>query len=91
MLPLKVMVDEYNTHCIWQLAQPPTVFEFMGEHSIADSDSAIQSYSVIQHIDVPERLIPPNDNDCVGLPRSLKLAVGAKQCLDKTSSQKMDM
>ena len=48
-LPLKVMVVEYNTHCLWQLVQALTVFEFKGKHS---SDSARQSYSVIQHADV---------------------------------------
>ena len=75
------MVDEYNTHCLWQLVQVSTVFEFKGEHSIFDSDSARQSYGVVQHVDVPERLTPPNDNDCAGLPRSLKLAVGAQVML----------
>ena len=54
LLPFKVMV------------QALTAFEFKGEHSIVDSDSARQSYSVVQHVDVPERLIPPDDNDCVG-------------------------
>ena len=63
LLPLKVMVDEYNTHRLRQLAQTSTVFEFKGEHSIVDSDSARQSYGVVQHVDVPERLIPPDDND----------------------------
>ena len=58
-----------------------TVFEFKGEHSIVDSDSARQSYGVVQHVDVPERLIPPDDNDCTGLPRSLKLVVGAQVML----------
>ena len=33
---------------------------------------------VVQHVDVPERLIPP---DCAGLPRSVKLAVGAQVML----------
>ena len=75
------MVDEYNTHRLRQLAQTSTMFEFKGEHSIVDSDSARQSYGVIQHVDVPERLIPPNDNDCAGLPRSVKLAVGAQVML----------
>ena len=64
-----------------QLAQTSTVFEFKGEHSIVDSNSARQSYGVVQHVDVPERLIPPNDNDCAGLPRSVKLAVGAQVML----------
>ena len=81
LLPLKVMVDEYNTHRLRQLAQTSTVFEFKGEHSIVDSDSARQSYGVVQHVDVPERLIPPDDNDCAGLPRSVKLAVGAQVML----------
>ena len=90
LLPLKVMVDEYNTYRLQQLAQTSTVFEFKGEHSIVDSDSARQSYGVVQHVDVPERLIPPDDNDCAGLPRSVKLAVGAQVMLRKTSSVKMD-
>ena len=81
LLPLNVMVDEYNTHRLRQLAQASTVFEFKGEHSIVDSDSARESYGVVQHVDVPERLIPPDDNDCAGLPRSLKLAVGAQVML----------
>ena len=59
------------------------MFEFKGEHSIVDSDSARQSYGVVQHVDVPERLIPPDDNDCAGLPRSLKLAVGAQVMLQR--------
>ena len=77
LLPLQVMVDEYNTHHLRQLAQTSTVFEFKG----VDSDSARQSYGVVQHVDVPERLIPPDDNDCAGLPRSVKLAVGAQVML----------
>ena len=81
LLPLKVMVDEYNTHHLRQLAQASTVFEFKGEHSIVVSDSARQSYGVVQHVDVPERLITPDDNDCAGLPRSVKLAVGAQVML----------
>ena len=60
LLPLKVMV---NTHRLRQLVQVSTVFEFKGEHSIVDSDSARQSYGVVQHVDVLERLIRPDDND----------------------------
>ena len=67
------------THRLWQLAQVSTVFEFKGEHSIVNSNSARQSYML--HVDVPERFIPLDDNDCAGLPRSLKLAVGAQVML----------
>ena len=66
-----------DTHCLRQLAQASTVFEFKGEHSIVDSNSARQSYGVV----VSETLIPPDDNDCAGLPRSLKLTVGAQVML----------
>ena len=83
LLPLKVMVDEYNTQCLWELAQVSTVFEFKGEHSCANSDSARQSYSVVQHVDIPEKLIPPNDNDCAGLLRSLNLTVSAQIMLQQ--------
>ena len=78
LLPRKDQVEEYNTEQLLELAQTTPVCEFKAEHIILESRHL--PYGVTSR-DVPEQLIPKDDNNCAGLPHSLKLAVGAQVML----------
>ena len=54
------------------------MYEFNAEHVILESRYLPHG---VTSRDVPERLIPKNDNNCAGLPHTLKLAVGAQVML----------
>ena len=73
LLPIKEQVKEYNTQRLLELAQTTPVYEFNAEHVILESRYLPHG---VTSRDVPERLIPKNDN-CAGLPHTLKLAVGS--------------
>ena len=74
LLPLKVMVDEYNTHR--RLCLNSRVSILLLTPMLLDRVTV--SFNMLMS---QERLIPPDDNDCAGLPRSLKLVVGAQVML----------
>ena len=78
LLPRKEQVEEYNTQRLLELAQTTPVYEFKAEHVILESRSLPHG---VTSRDVPERLIPKDDNNCAGLPHTLKLAVGAQVML----------
>ena len=78
LLPRKEQVEEYNTQRLLELAQTTPVYEFNAEHVILESRYLPHG---VTSRDVPERLIPKNDNNCAGLPHTLKLAVGAQVML----------
>ena len=78
LLQRKEQVEEYNTQRLLELAQTTPVYEFNAEHVILESRYLPHG---VTSRDVPERLIPKNDNNCAGLPRTLKLAVGAQVML----------
>ena len=78
LMPRKEQVEEYNTQRLLELAQTAPVYEFKAEHVILES--RYLPYGVTSQ-DVPEQLIPKNDNNCAGLPHTLKLAVGAQVML----------
>ena len=50
--------------------------EFKAEHVILESRYLPHG---VTSRDVPEQLIPKNDNNCAGLPHTLKLAVDAQK------------
>ena len=54
------------------------MYEFKAEHIILESRHLPHG---VTSRDVPEQLIPKDDNNCAGLPHSLKLAVGAQVML----------
>ena len=54
------------------------MYEFKAEHVILESRSLLHG---VTSRDVPERLIPKDDNNCAGLPHTLKLAAGAQVML----------
>ena len=54
------------------------MYEFKAEHVILESRSLPHG---VTSRNVPERLIPKDDNNCAGLPHTLKLAVGAQVML----------
>ena len=78
LLPRKEQVEEYNTQRLLELAQTTPVYEFKAEHVILESRHLPQG---VTSRDVPEQLIPKNDNNCAGLPHTLKLAMGAQVML----------
>ena len=78
LLPRKEQVEEHNTQRLLELAQTTPVYEFKAEHVTLELCSL--SHGVTSR-DVPERLIPKDDNNCAELPHTLKLAVGAKVML----------
>ena len=78
LLPRKEQVEEHNTQRLLELGQSTPVYNFKAEHVILESRSL--PYGVASR-DVPERLIPKDDNNCAGLPHTLKLAVGAQVML----------
>ena len=78
LLPRKDQFEEYNTQWLLDLAQTTPVYEFKAEHIILESRYLPHS---VTSRDVPEQLIPKDDNSCAGLPHSLKLAVGAQVML----------
>ena len=78
LLPRKDQVEEYNTQRLLELAQTTPVYEFKAEHIILESRYLPHG---VTSRDVPEQLIPKDDNNCAGLPHSLKLAVGAQVML----------
>ena len=78
LMPRKEQVEEYNTQRLLELAQTTPVCEFKAEHVILESRYLPHG---VTSRDVPEQLIPKNDNNCAGLPHTLKLAVGAQVML----------
>ena len=78
LLPRKDQVEEYNTEQLLELPQTTPVYEFKAEHIILESRHP--PYGVTSR-DVPKQIIPKDDNNCSGLPHSLKLAVGAQVML----------
>ena len=54
------------------------MYEFKAEHVILESRSFPHG---VTSRNVPERLIPKDDNNCAGLPHTLKLAVRAQVML----------
>ena len=79
LLPLKEQVEEYNQSRLCELSRTSTVYKFEAEHAILES--ARQAIGVVSHSAVSEALIPKNDRDCAGLPRTVSLAVGAQVML----------
>ena len=71
LLPRKEQVEEYNTQRLLELAQTTPVYEFKAEHVILESHYLPHS---VTSLDVPEHLIPKDDNNCAGLPHTLKVA-----------------
>ena len=61
-----------------ELAQTTPVYEFKAEHVILESHHLPQG---VTSRDVREKLIPKDDNNCAGLPHTLKLAMGAQVML----------
>ena len=78
LLPRKEQVEEYNAQRLLELAQTTPVYEFKAEHIILESQRLPHG---VTSRDVPEHLIPKDDNNCAGLPHTLKLAVGAQVML----------
>ena len=58
------------------------MYEFKAEHVILESCSLPHG---VTSRDVPEQLIPNDDNNCAGLPHTLKLAVGAQVMLRRNN------
>ena len=82
LLPRKEQVEEHNMQRLLELAQTTPVYEFNAEHAILEScylPHGVTSW------DVPERLIPKDDNNYAGLPHTLKLAVGAHVMLRRNN------
>ena len=79
LLPLKEQVEEYNQSRLRELSQTSTVYKFEAEHAILESSR--QAVGVVSHSAVSEALIPKDDRDCAGLPRTVSLAVGAQVML----------
>ena len=78
LLPRKEQVEEDNTQRLLKLAQTTPVYKFKAKHAILESCSLPHG---VTPRDVPERLIPKDDNNCAGLPHTLKMAMGAKVML----------
>ena len=79
LLPRKEQVEEYNTQRLLELAQNTPVYEFKGEHVILESRHLPHG---VKSQDIPEQhLIPKDNNNCVGLPHTLNLALGAQVML----------
>ena len=74
--PRTASVDEYNESQIASLAQTTKLYTFEAEHAILQSRG--QFYANVQYNEVPERLIPQDDEECAALPRRLKLAVSLR-------------
>ena len=70
LLPRKEQVEEYNTQQLLELAQTTPVYEYKAEHNILESHHLPQGET---SQDVLEQLIPKDDNNCAGLPHTLKL------------------
>ena len=66
---MKEQVNLYNQHCLEKLSTTTTIYEFSADHSILESSKQAVA------------LIPPDDNNCAGLARTVKLAVGAQVML----------
>ena len=79
LLPLKEQVDNHNENCLKRLSNSTPVYDFDAEHSIVESTRQIPG--IVSHQTVPEALIPSSDRDCAGLPRKVKLTVGAQVML----------
>ena len=62
LLPRKEQVEEYNTQWLLELAQTTPVYEFKAEHVILESRYVPHG---VTSRDVPEHLIPKDDNNCV--------------------------
>ena len=73
-LPLKEQVEEYNQSRLHELSRTSTVYKFEAEHTILESSR--QAVGVVSHSTVSETLIPKDDRDRAGLPRTVSLAVG---------------
>ena len=71
LLPRKEQVEEHNNQRLLELAQNTPVYEFKAEHLILESRSLPHG---VMSRDVPERLIPKDNN-------TLKLAVGTQVML----------
>ena len=71
-----------------ELAQTTPVYEFKAEHVILDSRHLPHG---VTSWDVPEHLIPKDDNDCAGLPHTLKLALRAQVMLRRNIMCKDDL
>ena len=56
------------------------MYKFKAKHVILESHSLPHG---VASRDVPERLTPKDDNNCAGLPHTLKLAVGVQVMLRK--------
>ena len=54
------------------------MYKFKAEHVILELRSLVHG---VTSRDVAERLIPKDDNNCAGLPHTLKLAVGTQVML----------
>ena len=78
LLPKKEQVEEYNKERLLELAQTTPVYEFKAERVILESRYLPHG---VTSQDVPEHLIPKDDNNCAGLPHTLKLAQGAQVML----------
>jgi len=78
LLPRKEQVWEYNAQQLLKLVQTTPVYEFKAKHIILESQCLPHG---VTSRNVPEHLIPKNDNNCAGLPHTLKLAVGAQVML----------
>ena len=74
LLSRKDQVEEYNSQRLLELAQTTPVYKFKAEHIILESHYLPHG---VTSRDMPEQLIPKDDNNCAGLPHSLKLAVEA--------------
>ena len=70
LMPRKEQVEEYNTQRLLELAQTTPVCEFKAEHIILESRYLPHG---VTSRDVPEQLIPKNDNNCAGLPHTVQL------------------
>ena len=64
LLPRKEQVEEYNTQWLLELALTTPVYEFKAKHVILES--CYLPHGVISR-DVPEQLIPKDDNNCAGV------------------------
>ena len=72
-------MEEYNQSRLCELSRTSTVYKFEAEHAILESSR--QAVGVVSHSAVSEALIPKDDRDCAGLPRTVSLAVGAQVML----------
>ena len=70
--------DLYNDRELHKLGSA-TVLLFEASHVILENRRC--TYGAVSHEHVREELIPTDDKECGGLPRQLKLAVGAEVML----------